>query len=82
MKAVISAYARSPFHFARKGKLAEVRPDDLGAQVVKGLMQRTGVDPACWTTSFSAAPTPSPRRATTWRASSRCWRASRMKSAP
>ncbi|MYM31287.1 acetyl-CoA C-acyltransferase [Duganella sp. CY15W] len=46
MKAVISGYARSPFHFARKGKLAEVRPDDLGAQVVKGLMQRTGVDPA------------------------------------
>ncbi|OEZ98552.1 thiolase family protein [Duganella sp. HH101] len=45
MKAVISAYARSPFHFARKGKLAEVRPDDLGAQVVRGLMQRTGLDP-------------------------------------
>lgn len=46
MKAVISGYARSPFHFARKGKLAEVRPDDLGAQVVQGLMQRTGLDPA------------------------------------
>jgi acetyl-CoA acyltransferase len=45
MKAVISAYARSPFHFARKGKLAEVRPDDLGAQVVQGLMRRTGLDP-------------------------------------
>jgi acetyl-CoA acyltransferase len=45
MKAVISAYARSPFHFSRKGKLAEVRPDDLGAQVVQGLMQRTGLDP-------------------------------------
>ncbi|WP_343729343.1 thiolase family protein [Duganella sp.] len=45
MKAVISAYARSPFHFARKGKLAEVRPDDLGAQVVKGLIERTGIDP-------------------------------------
>ncbi|OEZ60384.1 thiolase family protein [Duganella sp. HH105] len=45
MKAVVSAYARSPFHFARKGKLAEVRPDDLGAQVVRGLMQRTGLDP-------------------------------------
>ncbi len=46
MKAVISGYARSPFHFARKGKLAEVRPDDLGAQVVQGLMQRTGLDRA------------------------------------
>lgn len=45
MKAVISAYARSPFHFARKGKLAEVRPDELGAQVVRGLIERTGLDP-------------------------------------
>lgn len=43
MKALISAYARSPFHFARKGALAEVRPDDLAAQVVRGLLQRTGV---------------------------------------
>jgi len=45
MKAVISAYARSPFHFARKGKLAETRPDDIAAQVVKGLIQRTGIEP-------------------------------------
>ena len=45
MKAVISAYARSPFHFARKGKLATTRPDTLAAQVVQGLMQRTGLDP-------------------------------------
>src|SRR3954452_9573600 len=46
MKAVISAYARSPFHFARKGALAEVRPDTLAAQVVTGLLQRTDLDPA------------------------------------
>jgi len=46
MKAVISAYARSPFHFARKGALAEVRPDTMAAQVVKGLLERTGIDPA------------------------------------
>ncbi|WP_225783914.1 thiolase family protein [Xenophilus sp. Marseille-Q4582] len=46
MKAVISAYARSPFHFARKGRLAEVRPDTLAAQVVQGLLQRTDLDPA------------------------------------
>lgn len=45
MQAVISAYARSPFHFSRKGKLAETRPDTLAAQVVQGLMQRTGLDP-------------------------------------
>lgn len=46
MKAVISGYARSPFHFAKKGALAGVRPDDLAAQVVKGLLNRTKLDPA------------------------------------
>lgn len=46
MKAVISAYARSPFHFAKKGRLAEVRPDTLAAGVVRGLLQRTELDPA------------------------------------
>lgn len=46
MKAVIAAYARSPFHFARKGRLAEVRPDTMAAQVVQGLLQRTDLDPA------------------------------------
>lgn len=46
MKALISAYARSPFHFARKGRLAGVRPDTLAAEVVKGLLARTDLDPA------------------------------------
>lgn len=46
MKAVIAAYARSPFHFARKGALADVRPDVLSAQVVQGLMKRVDLDPA------------------------------------
>jgi acetyl-CoA acyltransferase len=46
LKAVIAAYARSPFHFAKKGLLAEVRPDDLAAQVVKGLLGRVDLDPA------------------------------------
>lgn len=46
MKAVISAYARSPFHFAKKGALAEVRPDTLAAGVVRGLLQRIDLDPA------------------------------------
>ena len=46
MKAVISAYARSPFHFAKKGALAEVRPDTLAAGVVRGLLQRTDLDPS------------------------------------
>ena len=42
---VIAGYARSPFHFATKGALTKVRPDDLAAHVVKGLMERTGVNP-------------------------------------
>ena len=41
---VIARYARSPFHFAHKGLLAKVRPDDLAAQVVRGLVDRTGVN--------------------------------------
>jgi len=43
---VIAGYARSPFHFATKGALARVRPDDLAAQVIRGLIERTKVDPA------------------------------------
>ncbi|MFQ5970829.1 MAG: thiolase family protein [Alphaproteobacteria bacterium] len=43
---VIAGFARSPFHFASKGELARVRPDELAAQVVKGLLDKTGVDPA------------------------------------
>jgi len=42
---VIAGYARSPFHFAHKGALTKVRPDDLAAHVVRGLVQRTGIDP-------------------------------------
>ena len=42
---VIAGYARSPFTLANKGALARVRPDDLAAQVIKGLVERTGVDP-------------------------------------
>lgn len=46
MKAVIAAYARSPFHFATKGALATTRPDTLAAQTVKGLLGRVDLDPA------------------------------------
>jgi acetyl-CoA acyltransferase len=45
MKALIAAYARSPQTFARKGPLAAVRPDSMAAQVVKGLLERTKLDP-------------------------------------
>jgi acetyl-CoA acyltransferase len=44
--AVIAGYARTPFHFARKGKLASVRPDDLAAIALRGLAARLGLDPA------------------------------------
>ena len=43
--AVIAGYVRSPFTPARKGALTKVRPDDLAAQVVKGLVEKTGIDP-------------------------------------
>ena len=43
---VIAGYARSPFHLANKGALARVRPDDLAAQVIRGLITKTGVEAA------------------------------------
>ena len=43
--AVIAGYVRSPFTPATKGQLAAVRPDDLAAQVVKALLQKTRVSP-------------------------------------
>jgi len=43
---VIAAYRRSPFHFAHKGALVKLRPDDMAAQVVRALVAETGIDPA------------------------------------
>ena len=43
---VIAGYVRSPFHFAGKGALTKVRPDEMAAQVVRRLIDETGVDPA------------------------------------
>jgi acetyl-CoA acyltransferase len=43
---VICGYKRSPFHFAGKGALAGVRPDDMAAEVVKSLISATGVNAA------------------------------------
>ncbi len=45
-KALIAGYVRSPFHYAVKGALARVRPDDLLAAVVQGLLRKTGVPAA------------------------------------
>ena len=41
---VIAGYTRSPFTLARKGELAKVRPDETASQVVKALVERTGVN--------------------------------------
>ncbi|WP_337056986.1 thiolase family protein [Pseudomonas sp. USHLN015] len=43
---VIAGFARSPFHFAKKGGLINIRPDDLAGQVVKGLVDRLDIDPS------------------------------------
>jgi acetyl-CoA acyltransferase len=41
---VIAGYKRSPFHFAHKGQLTKVRPDDLVANTIKALLEDTGVN--------------------------------------
>ena len=43
---VIAGYKRSPFHFAHKGQLVKKRPDDLAADVMRGLIESSGIDPA------------------------------------
>ena len=42
---VIAGYLRSPFTPATKGQLVKVRPDELVAQVVKGLVEQTKAKP-------------------------------------
>lgn len=42
---VICGFKRSPMHFAGKGDLAGVRPDDIAATVVRALVEDTGVNP-------------------------------------
>ena len=43
MKAVIVDWLRSPFHRAHKGKLANVRPDEMAGQVIRELMKRNNL---------------------------------------
>ena len=47
---VIAGYARSPFHFAKKGGLINLRPDDLAAQVLKAWSTSSISTPASWRT--------------------------------
>ena len=42
---VIAGYVRSPFTLANKGALRKTRPDDMVAAVMKGLIERTKVNP-------------------------------------
>jgi len=41
---IVAAY-RTPGTKANKGKLRDVRPDDLAAAAIRGLLERTGLDP-------------------------------------
>lgn len=43
--AFIVGAVRTPGCRANKGKLRDVRPDDLAATAIKGLMEKTGIDP-------------------------------------
>ena len=43
---VIAGYVRSPFHLANKGALRKLRPEDMAAAVIKGLLDKTKVNPA------------------------------------
>ncbi len=45
-KAYILASYRTPGCRANKGKFKDMRPDDLAALAIKGLVERTGIDPA------------------------------------
>ena len=42
---VIVGYLRSPFTLARKGALAKVRPDEMAGQVIRLLIEKSGVTP-------------------------------------
>ena len=41
---VLAGFARSAFHLAKKGDLAKMRPDEMAGQVIRALVERTGVD--------------------------------------
>lgn len=45
-RAYILASYRTPGCRAKKGKFKDMRPDDLAALAIRGLVERTGIDPA------------------------------------
>lgn len=44
--AFVAGYTRTPFTYARKGALASVRPDDLGAHVIREMLKSQNVEGA------------------------------------
>ena len=42
---VLCGFKRSPMHFANKGALAHVRPDDMAAKVISALLESKDRDP-------------------------------------
>ena len=45
MKAVIVDWLRSPFHRAHKGKLSNVRPDEMAGYLAKKILERNNIAP-------------------------------------
>jgi acetyl-CoA acyltransferase len=43
---VIAGFVRTPFTFARKGLLKDMRPDDLAALAIRALVDRSRIDPS------------------------------------
>ena len=41
---LLFGYARSPFTLANKGEMIKIRPDELAGQVIRGLLEKTGVN--------------------------------------
>ena len=71
--AVIAGYARTPFHFARKGKLTSVRPDDLAAIVLRALVARLGIEPALIEDVVMGCAYPEGEQGTNVAGLRRCW---------
>jgi acetyl-CoA acyltransferase len=46
MKALLSGFYRTPFHFATKGALAGLRPDTLASRVITAILASAQVDPS------------------------------------
>ena len=69
--AFIAGYVRTPFTSAKKGGLAGVRPDALGAHAIRALLERTGVpgedvEDVLWGCAFPGGGTGTQSRTRRW----------------